>query len=749
MRLAIEPVWPWPLLLLATIVMLVIVAGSYPRRTDHLAPAWRRTLLSLRLFLLAMIVFWLLRPVVVVESDDRSDALLYVLLDGSSSMATPDGPGSQTRYAELRKLFDTAAPLLEELSDEVEIRIRDLSDSLTPIDGPVGEPDGPRTAIGAALEDLAEEAGTEKIAAVLLWSDGKQAATGTNDVDPLLAARLLGRQHEPVYTVPFGTSDVSTSGIDVSVSELDIARDVFIRNVVPLRVRLKAFGAENRDVRVRVLVEQRAGVNVGESGDMVPVPPSVDNRTLTVHRIESASDDQVLEFQFVPTESGEIKVAVEAEPLDGEVRLTNNRVETIVRVRSGGIRVAYFDRIRPELKWLKRVNVSSRVQLDVQPILGGRFSDRNEFNEEWFQPGNYNAFIIGDVPAEVFGEARLRRLFQCCEAGAGLMMIGGESSFGGGGYHATPLALLLPVAMTPGDQHLTGDVAMLPTAAATRNPILQIAPPDQNASRWNDLMPLRGANVLRLKQGTAAQVLAENKTGLPLLIGQSTGAARVLAFAGDTTWQWAMQDEWAVEAHQRFWRQIIFWLTKMDNDGQSAAWIDVQPRDLNPGGIASMTFGLRDEEGSPVPNAGLQVTVTPPAGPAKEVAVRSEGANGAGEFGDTSESGDYWAQLLATDPAGGNNVAVTRFLVNRRDPELDHPAADPALLREIAHLSGGDFLTPETMLARLQDWVDNGMPSLELRRSERVSLWDNWWSLLLFIAVMTTEWALRKKRGLV
>ncbi|GAB5443515.1 MAG: glutamine amidotransferase [Fuerstiella sp.] len=749
MRLAIEPVWPWPLLLLAAIVMLVVIAGSYPRRTDHLPAGWRRTLLALRIFLVGMLMFWLLRPVVVIESDDRSDAVLYVLLDGSGSMGTPDGPGGQPRYDELKTLFDRAQPLLEELSDEVEVRIRNLADQLTPIESPAEQADGPRTAIGAGLDELARESGTENIAAVLLWSDGRQAATGAADVDPLLAARLLGRQHEPVYTVPFGTTDVSTSTTDVAVSELDIARDVFIRNVVPVRVRLKAFGAENRDIKVRVLVEQRSGVGIGESGTMAAVPPSVENRTLEVHRVESASDDVELQLQFVPTESGEIKVAVEAEPINGEVRLTNNRVETIVRVRSGGIRVAYFDRIRPELKWLKRINVSSRVQLDVQPILGGRFADRNQFNEDWFEPGNYDAFIIGDVPAEVFGEVRLRRLFQCCEAGAGLMMTGGESAFGGGGYHATPLALLLPVAMTPNDQHLTGDVPMNPTNAARRDPILQIAPPDQNSTRWSNLAPLRGANVLKLKEGSAARVLAENKTGLPLLIAQNIGSARVLAFAGDTTWQWALQEDWAEEAHQRFWRQVIFWLTKMDNDGESAAWIDVQPRDLNPGSIASMTFGLRDESGSPVPDATMKVTVTPPEGTPEDIAVRDEGGTGAGEFAETSVSGDYWAQLLATAPDGSNNVAVTRFLVNQRDPELDNPAADPALLREIAHVSGGDFLDAEAMIARLQDWVDNGMPSLELRRSERVSLWDNWFSLLLFVAVLCTEWALRKKRGLV
>jgi len=97
----------------------------------------------------------------------------------------------------------------------------------------------------------------------------------------------------------------------------------------------------------------------------------------------------------------------------------------------------------------------------------------------------------------------------------------------------------------------------------------------------------------------------------------------------------------------------------------------------------------------------------------------------------------------------GMLYSSTRFVVDARDPELDSPAADPALLRELANASGGDFLTPESMLERLTDWSENGLPSLEMIRSERVTLWDNWISLLLFVLLACLEWGLRKKSGLV
>ncbi len=116
----------------------------------------------------------------------------------------------------------------------------------------------------------------------------------------------------------------------------------------------------------------------------------------------------------------------------------------------------------------------------------------------------------------------------------------------------------------------------------------------------------------------------------------------------------------------------------------------------------------------------------------------------------TLESGDYWARVRATvNGQAIAGIAVTRFHVNARDPELDDSTADYSQLREISHSSGGEFLTPEQLLEKLKNWAENGLPGLSLTRREQITLWDNWFSLLLIVSLLTIEWAMRKKRGLV
>lgn len=752
MKLAFEPIWPWYLVFAVLAAMLAVIWLGYPRRIRHLPKFWQRTLIGLRVAMALLLLLWIVRPLLVYESDDSSNAVVYVVIDGSRSMETPDATGGSTRRKAMLSLLENARPYLDDLGDSVEVRYRELSESLVPFDQPSEIADGGITAIGANLETLAKEPVAEKIAAILFFSDGKQAANGKLDIDAVQAAKLLGRNHRPVYTVPFGSTEIADTTLDVSLSELDVARDAFIRNVVPIRVRFRALGAAGRDVKIQVSVEQRAGVPNGSPGVMQLVPhDGRDNISMLVRRPDENAEDMTLDFRFVPQEQGEIKISVEAIPLDDEVRRTNNKVETIIRVQSGGIRVVYFDNPRFEYRFLKRITDSSRVQLDAQPVWQGKFSERNEFDESWFEPGNYDAFIIGDVPAEYFGPERLAKIVKCCEQGAGLMMIGGQNNFTDSGYARNRnFAELLPVVVSVNNKQLEGDIQMIPRRAGKLKSILQIAPPDQNDRRWSELPPLKGANLLRVREGLAAEVLAESQAGDPLLIQHRVGASRILAFAGDTTWQWAMDEDWAAEAHKRFWRQAIFWLTKMENDGKSPLWVTVEPRSLAPGRTAELAFGLRDENGLPLSGVNYGVNVQDPDGQIEELSARQEDSYGASSYQNTLLPGDYWVNVAVPASATqGPLFSSTRFLVDARDPELDNPAADPALMRELAHASGGDFLTPASLLERLEDWSENGLPSLEIKRSRRLSLWDNWPSLLSFVILATTEWWLRKKRGLV
>lgn len=60
----------------------------------------------------------------------------------------------------------------------------------------------------------------------------------------------------------------------------------------------------------------------------------------------------------------------------------------------------------------------------------------------------YNAIIFDNVPGHLVGEAKMGVIEQAVKNfGVGFMMVGGENSFGLGGYFKTPIERLLPVEM--------------------------------------------------------------------------------------------------------------------------------------------------------------------------------------------------------------------------------------------------------------------------------------------------------------
>ncbi len=756
MKIVFSPIWSWPFVVVAIALLLITVAVTYPSRVKHLPPFWRRLLISLRVAAAIVLAFAMIRPEIEYSDSDSRDSILYVLLDLSRSMSTPDGPGGITRRQAVLKVMSAAQELLDDLGKETEIRILDFAAESTPADLQNETPDGEQTAIGATLETVLGEANNQRGIVAVMLSDGAQRALAPNDADPRTVARRMGERGIPVYTFPFGTSGLAEAGVDVAVEELLVDPEVFEKKTVVVNAQVRLLGAANQDVTVRLLVEDRSGRQRSEQGEMVVPPGSRNAQPSTLIRTNNNEDVIPVELSFVPRQPGEFKIAVEAVPLERELKFSNNQQQTLITVRKGGIRVAYFDIARPEQKFIRFAGGSQQIQLDYKQVFGGQFRQLTRIDPAMFEPDAYDAYIIGDVPADAFDRRLLNQLAARVDEGSGLMMTGGLQSFGAGGYAQTPLAELLPVAMNrmerqpPGrvakDLHHLGNLQMVPSQTRLHY-LMRIGPDNENRNIWESLTPLQGANRLRAKN-EFVEVLAETPDGTPLLFAHEVGNARILAFAGDSTWLWVTHGQ--EEAHQRFWRQVILWLSRKELDESDAVWVRVEPRNFLPGNAVNIEFGANDENGVPITDADFNVSITAPDGTRHELAAQSQGETSFTTFQETGPSGDYWVSVTGRKDGDLLGLdALTRFIVDERDLELDNPAADPALLEEISTLTGGRMHPPEELGEFLGGLEETGVLNRSATYVRRVSLWDNWSFLCVFIALTTLEWIVRKVRGLV
>ncbi|MBL8826483.1 MAG: hypothetical protein JNM18_05820 [Planctomycetaceae bacterium] len=733
-------------------VALVLLALLWfgPAR-EKISPPRRRTLVYLRLAIIALTILALLRPAWIHTTITKQAATLMLLLDQSRSMQVTDAAAKQSRWQVLSQSVYNSLPRLLDLDRDLEVQVYTFDAAPQRVSWDEGKfhlPEnatGAESAIGHSLEELMRLSAGKRLAGVILISDGAQRASLKHDAAPQVAARRLADLGFPLYTIPLGQARGAGQVRDVAVNELRVPASVFVKNEMPVQAVVRLDGFVNQELPVQLLVET-------EPGKMTPIEAKP---------IQATEDGQefTVGLKHLPNTPGEVKVTLQVAPQPGETITANNSISTFVTINSEGLNALYLEGVsRVEQKFVRRaMDDSPDIRVDYLRL----DAQRRELNppdmQARFTPGKYDVYLIGDLDSAALTDPLWQQLADTVRGGAGLMMLGGLHSFGAGGYGTSSLADVLPIEIgrferqsfgepIRTDLHLQGSPQMRLTGLGKLQSLLQIDSAGTNESAWKALPALDGANKFAgLKPG--AQTLLETERGEPLLVAKNYGGGRVLAFAGDSTWRWPLHG--FVSQHKRFWRQTILWLAQKDIRSDGNVWVRLDRRRFAPGMRVEFTAGARNETGDTVRDAKYTVEVSTPDG-RKLPARLNQMTNGdqQGLVLDAMEPGDYTIQVRAQ--VGGVELGTTqaRFLVYEQDLELENPAADRGTLEAIAAMTGGKTVAPE-QLGSLVDEIRSTIKQFEVETQVKDTLWDTWPFFMLFIALLTAEWYLRKKWGLV
>ena len=129
-----------------------------------------------------------------------------------------------------------------------------------------------------------------------------------------------------------------------------------------------------------------------------------------------------------------------------DTQIANNTIRSLVIV-PGPTRVLYVDGDEREMPYLKSALELEGIQVETRPATGvpRNLSDLLGFD----------AFILSNVPADRLNLPQMRMIRTYVQDfGGGFLMLGGDESFGLGGYYSTPIEEILPVRM-PIQKNLT------------------------------------------------------------------------------------------------------------------------------------------------------------------------------------------------------------------------------------------------------------------------------------------------------
>ncbi len=736
MSVSFSPIGPWPLVVLSALGVMLLTAWAYRARMRGTSGRWRWLALGLRLAAVSLCVIAALRPSVLILQKKDQPASLIFLIDSSSSMSITDEVGAQSRSGVALKTLARARAALKELPPMLDVKfyrfdsqLRDYKpDDPTPANGPA-------SAVGTAMTESFLRQSGKRIATMFILSDG----ANNEGSPPLDAARRLRGQQVPVVTVGFGSEAAGPGSRDIAMRELITSPTVFVKNKLQVRGSLSVRGFANQPLDVELYVE----------GQTAPVAKI---------QVKAPEGQQVVPFSglvYSPQTTGEKRITLRVKPKDGELVQANNAVSTYVRVLSGGLNVRYIQGPSSpwEFKFTGRAIVKSPdIQADMNILRRESQGDRGELADDEFTPLRYDVYILGDLHARFLTRQQHRLLTQAVEKGAGLIMLGGESSFGAGGWASTELARVLPTSIHPGDGQLEPEAGLkfVPMPTALDGYLLQVgANPAASQKIWDALPPLSGTNRFgEAKAGANILARAGSTRGEPIMIGGDNGKSRVLAFGGET-WVWARASDEGRAAHRRFWRQVIFWLAHKEDQGENQIKVALDRRRIAVGQKVDVTVTARDAKNAPIPDAVVETKVTRKGAEGSPVTLETyaQGSERRGSFYETGIPGEYTVSVTATRNGQALGRDSARFEVYQDDREQENPAADRALLRQIAEITGGRSLAPE----KLQDYLEalDGTTYTQSESQTEHRIWDNWPFFLVFTTLLTLEWWLRKRHGWV
>jgi len=414
---------PWWLLLLPLLLPPLVWASQ--RSLAGLGPVRRFVAIAVRTWVITLVVLALAEAKTV----QRSETLTTIYLVDVSNSVPKDLQAAALGYAaetsRKRREGDMAGLIVFGTSPRVEAPPAPSELNTLKVESAV---DAENTDLAAALKLALATFPQDTARRIVILSDGNENRGSL--LEQARAAEALGVQVDAVPIVYSYDREVLVEKVvvppDVKKGER-VNIDVVIRASEPTRGKLQIFQTADK---------HRAPAAGNETPATVELARGINKFTLK--QLITEPNFYTFSAEFTP------------EPGSGDRRAINNVAQGFTHAR-GKAQALLIESVKGEhaelVKALREKEIEVRVLLAPRVDGGGDIGgDAMPADLAELQP--YDVVILANTPKESFTENQ-HQLFaaNCHDMGAGLIMIGGEASFGAGGWMNTPVEKALPVDM--------------------------------------------------------------------------------------------------------------------------------------------------------------------------------------------------------------------------------------------------------------------------------------------------------------
>jgi hypothetical protein len=792
-RLQFGGVWPTWLVLLFAALGSIVVWSWYFRESRYSREPYRTLLPTLRAAAFALIVLMLAGPSWYHEWTSGELSRIVVLVDTSASMDLTDHNPSTDEGRE-REGKRAAMDSSKEHESSAKTRLQRISEWLSDGDAkpssgwlsqqrlsfhtqvqsfdsgmmgedrspsrwdsmthPVGQtvalelqPIGTRTALGDAIASVVRSAseavelqanagsGQPSIAALIVLSDG-QSNTGES---PIAVAERAAKASIPIFAIAYGSAEEPQ---DLGIQSVEHSRSLFRADSLQGQVSIKQQLPAGSPFEVQAWSHDELIWSQSLESD--------GNSTRTVDfRIEG---EKLFGIQEVSSRRKAIPIDVEFRVSHGgsDASSANNRYRSSLWGVVRRNRVLVMDgRGRWETRYIK--NAFQRdATWDLVTVLGPTEFEQKQFPKSRDELLDLDLMVVTLDSVASFNEVQMQWLEDfVAEMGGGILWIDS-------GREPPPAKLTdrsmdwLPVRFTD-DMTAVSIVAMdLKDSAIDQRAFAFEEEAAANRRIWQAFPPPRV--VRRVEAAAGAEVLvigkSESNQEWPLILTRRFGQGRVVYLAGDESWRWRYNV--ADLYHQRFWNQLAQWAMQtpfaVENDYVA---LDSGDRTVEVGQAVTVRARIRDANFSPLADGRVRAILARDGITTEEVTL-TEDPDTPGTYAANLQHlrpGNYAVRLDVVDVPNEALDLMTEFVVRPpEDLETQALSANRDLLKRVAEGTGG------------QSWdeADKDRLSESLKRFQtgkveqsQTLLWQSYPWFMVVIALLSAEWFLRKRAGLV
>lgn len=579
-------------------------------------------------------------------------------------------------------------------------------------------PDGRQSDVAGAVRKALERFENRDVAAVILFSDGRQSGANAAVVSGLAASGV------PVYPVAVAPPGALR---DVAIGSITAPVTAFVGESATVRAEVQPTGIQDGQVRVTL-----TGEGLQEQVQIVKF---------------SGGRPAVVEFPLKLDSAGAQSLAVTIAPFAGETTAENNQARRWIKVLSQRVKVAAYAAL-PGWDYQYLRNALTRTKwVELQAAVLNPVSPRLPISPEEIL--RQDVLTLADVPVAALDDAQWGAVYRMVsERGGSVVLLAGASHVPVEyGPHLVASSFLpYPGEFTPTWRLWPGEEAMFrlsPHPDFLNDPALRIGAMGglSGAQRWQ-MLPgfFRVMTIDRLKP-SAQSLLVESSSGEPVLTQMRVGSGRSFLFGANETWRWRSDGD----AHDRFWLQFIRYAAGEPYAARSERLaLDIDKVSFDSAETALATFrefrgvgadGLRLEvlrDGKPI----RTLAATPVAGEAGRYRARVA----------TLGEGDYQLRLSEVgDEHAAGAVSVPLHVTSGYESEMGDVSGDDSVLSRLAESSGGQVYDLEQM-AQLGRRVNSSTTNRPRFAEQR--LWDDPYLFVLVVACFAAEWAARKRLGL-